>query len=658
MEWGLHFGAALLVGRIAPDTSFAVVQFHWAVLILPAIGGLISGVVVARWCPTSQGHGTGALIQAFHRDFGNLPLRGPTIRAAAAVGVISCGGSAGPEGPIAALGAALGSACGRLFHLPPRELRILLLAGCAAGIGAIFRCPLGGALFAAGIIYSESDYESEAIVPSIIASVVGYSIYMALWGHGEPLLAKAHDLGFGSPWELIPYAVLGVVCGLATILFSTCLHQTEKLTRRAHWMPKWLTPALGGLATGATACLLPQVMDGRYEFIQQAVDGGFWPQGNANWWWLAGLFAMILVAKCLATGFTLGSGGSGGVLGPSLFIGGIAGAMTGAFLEAAFPGMIPEPLRRALIPVGMAGLLSASMRSPLPAVIMVVEMTQSYGLVVPLMLVSATAYMIGRRWGLNREQVPTSSQSPVHSADAIVYQLEMTRVADFLESDRRLAVSAKAPLKEIVERITPGEQPTFAVLAGQSLIGVVSLPEVGRIINEPELASVVIAYDIMREPDAILLPDDTLYHALELFRRSRCNVLPVVSRDEPRGWLGMLTRSRVYALLKEQIAASKEHILQEHSGLLAIEEEAMLEHLLMAVLPVEGARVERLMVPIEMEGQSIRQSRFQTRYGRQLIAIEEPDGFIQCPPDLDLPLKSHHRLLAIVGVTSQTKIAA
>jgi CIC family chloride channel protein len=657
MEWGLHFGSEALIGRVVGNASFAVFQFHWAVLVLPAIGGLVSGVVVTRFCRAGEGYGTGALITAFHRDFGDLPLRGPAIRAATAAGVIACGGSAGPEGPIAALGAALGSSCGRLFRLPPRQTRNLLLAGCAAGIGAIFRCPLGGALFAAGIIYSESDFEAEALVPSIIASVVGYSIYMALWGHGQPLLSNARDLAFGSPLELIPFAVLGVACGLATILLSTCLHGVERFVRRASWLPRWLAPALGGLATGATACLLPQVIDGRFAFIQQAMDGGGSP-GGVTWWWLAGLFAMILVAKCLATSFTLGSGASGGLLGPSLFIGGIAGAMVGACFEAMFPGLFPEPLRRALIPVGMAGVLAAGMRTPLAAVVMVVEMTDSYGLVVPLMLVSATAYLVGHRWGLNREQVPTSSHSPVHGADAMIYQLKSSRVADLFQTDWKLTLAPESNLKEIVEQIEPGEQPTFAVVEDRSLVGVVSLADVGRIVATPDLGSTVIAYDIMRETPAKLFPDQSLYQALELFGRQQCDVLPVVLREQPNSWLGMLTRNQVYLFLKAQIAASKQHILQEHAGLKAIEEEAGLEQLLMAVLPAEGARVERLTIPIEMEGQSIRQSRFQSRYGSQVIAIVESDGRIQSPPDLDRPLSSQHRFLTIVGINQPTKLAA
>jgi CIC family chloride channel protein len=657
MEWGLHVGTEALIGKAIPADPLATLQFHWAILIFPAVGGLLSGLFVPLLCRATRQQGTDTVIRAFHRDNGDLPLRSPLVKAIAAVGVIICGGSAGPEGPIAALGASLGSACGRMFGVSPRQMRILLLAGCGAGIGAIFRCPLGGALFAAGVIYSEPDYESEAIIPAVIASVVGYSVFMALWGHGLPLLAHARDLTFSSPLELIPYAILGLACGLVTRLFASCLHGVEHLTHRAGRLPFWVKPGIGGLATGAIACLLPQVMDFRYDFIQQAMDGQLSGAGRMHWWWFAGLFAMILVAKCVATSCTVGSGAAGGVLGPSLFIGGITGAMVGALLEAQFPGTFPEPLRKALIPVGMGGVLAAGMRTPLAAAVMVIEMTESYGLIVPLMVVCTTAYVVGNRWGLNEEQVPTSSQSPVHSADTIVHLLEALRVKDFLDRAWKLVVPPNAGLREMIKRTGPDEQPTFAVVRGGSLLGIIMLPDLGRIIADEELARVVIAHDIMREQTAVLSPDDNLYRALELFRLHHCNVLPVVVGKSQR-WLGMLTRERVYAVLKERNAVAKQHILREHAGLFAGDEDSQLDEFLAAVTPLKSSTLRRLAVPSEIVGQTIRQAQVQNGFGHQVVAIEAANGSLQSPPDLDRPLVSSDHLLVIAELAASAPTQA
>ncbi len=650
MEWGLHEGMHRIVGPVAPIASAQIFRPSWRVLLSPAVGGAISAVAILLLCPKFVGHGTTVLTRAFHRHQGELELRGSSVKAAAAVVVISTGGSAGPEGPIAALGAAIGSTCGRLFRVSPRQRRILLLAGCAAGIGAIFRCPLGGALFAVGIPYSEPDYESDAIAPSLIASVTGYSTFMALWGHGVPLLPNTQSLTFASPWELLAFAVLGPLCGLVAIFFGSCFHLVERFVRWAHRLPGWLPPVLGGLGTGALACLLPQVMDARYQFIQGIMDVRFFGDGVTNWWWWVGLFGAVTLAKCVATSLTVGSGAAGGVLGPSLFIGGATGAFLGALLEALWPGTFPEPLRQSLIPVGMGGILAASMRAPLAAIIMVAEMTASYGLIVPLMLVCVSAYVVGRRWGLNPEQVPTAAQSPVHSADALVYFLESSRVDAYLESDWNQVVPPTAGLGEILRQIKPGEQATFAVIdADENLLGIISLPDLDRVISDAMLSRVVIAHDIMNPPQAALYPDDDLYYALEMFRRQNHNVLPVVSRESPHQWLGMLTRHRVFDAVMHQVEVSREFIMREYAGLLAIDQEARLENLLTALAPAPTAHVKRLMVPLELIGQSIRQSQFRTRYGGQIVAIEEPDGTVQCPPDLDRPLETHHRLLAIVA---------
>ena len=653
MEWGLDYGSESLVGRFAVLTGSETFRFRWELLLLPAAGGLVSGLIALCFCGGATGHGTDVLTRAFHREQGRMTLKIPAIKAAACVGVISSGGSAGPEGPMAALGAAIGSTCSRVFHLSPRERRIMLIAGCAAGIGAIFRCPLGGALFAVSVLYSEPEYESEAIVPSVIASVFGYSTFVLLWGRGwgagEHLLRDADKLVFSSPIELLPYALLGLLCGGISIFFSLSFEFVGDRVVSARRLPRWLAPVIGGLLTGGLACLTPQIISGRYEFIQSAMDGGLFPiAGPTIWWAWAGLFGSITLLKCLATSCTVGSGAAGGVLGPSLFIGGTSGAFLGAILEALFPDVFPEPLRAALIPVGMGGVLAANMRIPIAAIVIVTEMTGSYGLIVPSMLVCMTAYVIGRRWGLNHEQVPTSAESPVHAADAVVHLLESWRVADLFESNWKLVVKRSTTLTEIVEMIEPGTRPVFAVVEDRQLVGVISLPDLDRIVSDSQLARVIIAHDIMTEQVTSVYPDEDVYHALELFRQNKFYVLPVISRAVPHQWLGMLSRSSVYAALKQQIDTTRSFVLKEHRGLAEIQHEARLDDLLTAVTPGSAENLQRLMVPLTAVGHSLRDSNIEQRFHVRVIGIEQPDGLIQCPPDRSAPLSSDLRLLAIV----------
>ncbi len=656
LEFGLHFGTAHLVGRFTDLGEAHVGTFRLELLLLPTIGGLLSGLLIYWLCPSVTGHGTDLLIRAFHRQGGALQLKGPAVKAIAAVGVISCGGSAGPEGPIAALGAAIGSSLGRMFTLTPRERRIMLIAGCGAGVGAIFQCPLGGALFAAGILYRDPDFETDAIVPAFVASVISFSIYSLFPGYALHLLQDADSLVFGSPLELIPYLFLAPICAGLCVVFSKSLRGVETIAFEMLRLPRWFAPALGGLATGGLACFLPQIMDGQYLFIRNVMGSTFIDSLTASSWWsLALLFAAVAFAKCIATGFTIGSGGSGGVLGPTVFIGGVAGAMVGAIVMAATPNLFTsdvENLRRALIPVGMAGVLSASMRAPLASLVMITEMTGSHGLIVPLMLVCVLSYVMGKRWGLSDEQVLTAADSPVHAGDAIVHLLEGWRVEDLMRTDWRERVERNTSLREMVELVHPGTRPVFTVMDNDYIVGLISLPDIQRIMNEPGAAEAIIAADIMTQDLTTVSPDDNVYQALAVMSRDNHIVMPVVAGREESRFLGMLTRADVYSAVRQRFDAMRESILAEHEGLGVIDHEEKLDQLVMGVTAHKHDQVQRLLVPLQAVGRSLRESDFRREFGIQVIAIEQPDGTIECPPNVDHPLQTSQRLVAIVTDTN------
>ena len=651
VQVGLHHGVEFVSSRFFPDLGGSeVLHFRWGVLLLPAIGGLASGVVVQLLFRLPTGHGTDLLTRAIHREMGDMPLTGPAVKAAAAVGVISCGGSTGPEGPIAALGAALGSMMGKWFGVTARERRILLIAGCAAGVGAIFRCPLGGALFAASVLYREPEFESEAIVPGFVASVIGYTTFMFFAEEfGEPLLGWATDLRFQSPVELIPYAILGPLCGLTAIFFSVCVRTVERRLVPRSKLPIWLAPAFGGLLTGAIACLSPQVMDGRYAFVKNAMEGKWLAEAaTASLWWLPMLFALVVLAKCVATGLTVGSGASGGVLGPSVFIGGVVGAFLGAVVEVVAPGLMPETLRGALVPVGMAGVLAATMRTPLAAIVMEAEMTGGYGLIVPLMLVCVSAYVVGRRWGLNHEQVRTAADSPAHAADGLIHVLESWRIDQLMERDWAEVIHPDATLKEIMQKMKPGTRPVFAVVDGGHLVGLVSVTDVREVMHDPELAEAVIAADIMTERLVTLAPDRDVYQALHEFGRTRHDVLPVVTTDASKQWVGMLSRRNVFEALQRRVLETQQQLLREHTSLRAIDHEGQIQQLLMAVTPVQTDRIQRFMVPLDALDKTIREADMRRNFDIQVLGIERADGTVQFPPDLDMTLQSSHRLIGVL----------
>lgn len=649
LESALYFGSELLIGRFTHLGGAGIFQWRWELVALPVAGGLLSGVIVQLIARRPAGHGTDQMVHAFHHQDGRFPLTGPSLKAAAAVGVISMGGSAGPEGPIAALGAAIGSRAARLLHLTARDRRTLLIAGCAAAVGALFQCPLGGALFATGILYREPEFEGSALIASFIASVFGYSTYVALLGVGARVLSGTTDLSFQSPAELPVYAVLGVVCGLTAAAFSRSVRFVEDEFTPRIPLPVWMKPAIGGLVTGVIACALPQVMDGRYLFIQGVFDASLFAAVDRSWIAWSLLFMAITAAKCVASAFTVGTGAAGGVLGPSVFIGGTVGAAVGAALEAIAPGTVPEAMRQALIAVGMAGILAAAMRTPLAATVMVMEMTGSFGLIVPLMLVSMTAYMIGGRHGMITTQVDSPADSPAHAGDALMHWLERRRVEDVMARDWPLRCTPSTPLPVLLERIRDDIPPHIAVLDGERIVGMISIPELRHVLGDGDSTPLIIAADVMTQLSLVLDRNDTLYEAIHQFQQGQVDAIPVVGagRGEAERFLGMLTRAAVARVVDQYTRQTRERLLHEHQGFAALQEQDQLSQII-AGLPAERAgHVVRIAVDRDLVGETLASSDFRRRHHAEVLAIRTAGGAFLCPPDPHHVLNEKDSLLVI-----------
>lgn len=630
LESGVQFGIQGVIGRFADSSGDDVLKFRWQILLLPAAGGLLSGILVGLLCRPTRAHGTAVLIDAFHHHGAEISLRDSMLKALAAAAVISFGGSVGKEAPIAVLGAAIGTTAAGVLGMTPRERRLFLIAGCAAGVGAVFQCPLGGALFATTVLYREPEIEGDALLPSIIASVTSYSTFMAFGGYGGRLLEGTRRLAFASPLELIPYTGLAFLCAAIGILFYHCLKFSSALFKKAR-LPRWLGPGAAGLLGGLLACALPQVMDSRYLFIQRALDG---PGNVDRAAWIAGasLFAVVLLAKCAATSLMMGSNSAGGLFGPVVFMGGAVGALMGAVLEGFYPGTFPESLRKCLIPVGMAGVLSASLRTPLAAIVMVTEMTGSYGLIVPLMLVSILSYLLGRRWGVYAEQVGSPHDSPAHAGESTISLLETLRVKDLMDGAWPYIVGPDRKLPELVTLMTGGARPTFAVIDGRRFLGTIPASKIAEAADGGGPSRILTAKHLITPDLKLVYLEDDLYSTLDLFRRTSLDVLPVV--DESTGdYAGMLSREAILRALRKRLADQRFHLLQEHEGLTALAQESLIENLLSEISSHTRGKVYRMDVPEEIAGKSLKESGFRARYESHVIAIQRATGELITAPD-------------------------
>lgn len=375
---------------------------RWALPLVVALGGLASGILVARFAPEAAGHGTDAAIGAFHWKSGRIRWQVVPVKLVASAITIGSGGAAGREGPTAQVGAGFGSFLADRLGLQPAERRRALAAGMGAGIGAIFRAPLGGAMMAAEVLYRH-DFEADVILLGLISSIVAYAVFGAYTDY-TPIFGGAGGFSFSHPSELPYYALLGLAAGLVGILYARAFYGTEELFQRVP-LPRWARPALGGLLVGAIGIAAPEAIHVGYGWVQQA----FTPEGVlafSPWLLLALPFLRILT-----TSLTVGSGGSGGIFGPGMVIGGLLGAAYWR-LGRDLPGFPEDP--GPVVIIGMTAMFGSIAHAPLAMLLMVAEMTGNLSLLAPAMAAVAVASLVVGDETIYREQLPTRADSPAH----------------------------------------------------------------------------------------------------------------------------------------------------------------------------------------------------------------------------------------------------
>jgi chloride channel protein, CIC family len=377
----------------------------WFIPIATTIGGLISGALVYGLAPETEGHGTDTVVKAFHWTSGKLRARVAPVKMIASAITIGSGGSAGREGPTALIAAGFGSIYASLLKRSDRERRLLVLMGMAGGLSAIFRSPIGTAIFAVEVLYGGMDFESEALIYCMLAAIVAYAVngWFVGW---QPLFRVPHDL---SPAQLVDYAwyvALGVASGIVASIFPEIFYRLRDAFAALR-IPHWIKPGIGGLAVGLMALRLPQVLGGGYGWIQEAIDGRL----------ALRLLLVLIVAKMVALSFSISSGGSGGVFAPSLFVGAMLGGAFAAIFHHSAAGMVI---------VGMAAVFAGAARVPIATLLMVAEMTGGYQLLVPAGLAVMLSFVIQMKLSsyfkygsLYEAQVAGRTDSPTHRAENV-----------------------------------------------------------------------------------------------------------------------------------------------------------------------------------------------------------------------------------------------
>jgi chloride channel protein, CIC family len=526
-------------GMKAADVAVLGATRSWLFLIIPALGGLASGLLVFFIAPEAQGHGTDAMIEAFHRRGGYIRKRVPFVKILASAITIGSGGSAGKEGPIAQIGAGFGSFFATILKLKPRDRRILMLAGAAGGIGAIFHAPLGAALFAPEVLYRETEFESEAILPCIVSSIVASSIFDQYFGRTALFFPGPLDF---APVELLPYAIFGVVCALVGYLYVKLFYDVgrDRVFRRVK-LPQALKPALGGLMLGITAFTLPQIMDGGYGWVQAALEGKiFW-----------GTMLLLALMKIIATSCTISSGGSGGVFGPSVFMGAMLGGAFGFLGHQLAPGWVIHP--NAFVLVGIGGFFAGVAKVPVSSIVMACEMCASYTLLVPLMLVSTISYLLLGKVSLYEKQVVSRLASPAHMTEFSRGLLEQMMVSDVAKPRSVTTIPENMPFDQLIQVVTHSSQAYFPVVDQTGrMTGILSINDIREVMFEESLIRLVVAKDVATPNVVRVLGNDSLQDALDKMVLLNVDSLPVVEAEAPEKIVSLISKRGIIGYYHSQ----------------------------------------------------------------------------------------------------------
>ena len=418
-----------------------VIERPWMLPFIGGLGGLVVGLLFYKIQSRGEGHGTDAVIDAFHNKQGNIRARVPILTAIASPITLGSGGSGGLEGPMSQIGAGLSSLLSKLFRFDSDDRRIAVAAGLAAGIGSIFKVPLGAALFSTEVFYRQ-DFEVKALVPSVIASVVGYTVVGFVLGWA-PIFSLPQDAAkYSRPESLLMYGIIGIVSAAASMAYVRIFFFVSRAFANLKKIPAYTKPAIGGAAVGAIAMVAPQVLGNSYGWLQLAMLGS---SLLLPIWIMLG----VVVLKIIATSLTIGSGGSAGVFAPTMAIGGLLGAFMGGLFHM-FGLFLWIDVSAAAI-VGMVAFFSATAKTPISTIVMGSELTSGYGLLAPMMIATVVAYAASSlNSSIFQSQVTTRRESPVHRGEYDISVLREMRSGD-AASPQFLIMSQTAPIAKVLD---------------------------------------------------------------------------------------------------------------------------------------------------------------------------------------------------------------
>lgn len=592
LSWGVD---------LAPQAILENVSWYW-ILIIPAIGLVLTAVIVKYFAPEARGAGVPEVMETASIKGGVIRPRVAVFKTLASALTLGMGGSAGREGPMVQIGSAIGSLFGQIVQVSSQRMKTFVGCGAASGIAATFNAPIAGALFAVEIIIGDFGvaHFSPIVVSSVVATVISHNYLGASHAFDLP----AYHLI--SPWELIPYGVLGLVTGAVALAFITVLYRTDDLFQK-YDMPFYVKAAVGGMLLGGLGLVFPHVLGNGYPAINLIL------LDEITW----GIALILILWKLVATSITIGAGGSGGIFAPSLFLGAMTGGVIGTIVHTIMPTISASPGAYAL--VGMAGVVGATTHAPLTAILMIFEMTNNYQIILPVMLTTilATVFsMVVRNESIYTLKLLRRGVDIFRGQDINVLRSLEVRSAMRSTVEK---VDKVTTLRQLMSLMSGSSHSVFFIVdEDDRLSGYVTLNDLRRLIQDTEvLSELIIAGDIAHECHSVLTDDDTLDRAMDLFAQEGIDELPVVRNRDDRILTGTVWRQDV-------IEAYNREIFRRDMASGMASKLVSRQTTPQPVEVVTGFSILEREVPKFLIGQTIRGVRLRERYHVEVLLIKKP----------------------------------
>jgi len=609
------------------DTVALLAELHWwHKLLLPVAGGLIVGPLVYFLAREARGHGVPEVLGAMVFRKGVIRPIVAAVKTVASAVTIAFGGSVGREGPIVQIGAGMGSTLGQWLRFSPQRLRTLIGCGAAAGIAATFNAPIAGAFFALEILMR--DFAVVTFAPIIVASVVATAVSRNFLGDTPAFPVPGFTLdGYA---ELPFFLVLGLLVGLVAVVYVRTLYGAEDWFEKLP-IPTWLKPALGGLLLGVVVIWFPQAYGVGYASMVEALDG------NLGWQ----LMAVLVLVKLVAVNLTLGSGFSGGIFAPALFMGGMLGGAFGVLVDTMVPGS--HSAIGAFSMVGMGAMVGAATGGPLTAILILFEMTGEYRVILPLMLASIGAALVYR--SIMGDSIFTLKFT--RAGQRLEFGRESAILRDYHVQDvmdvNPTSVPVDAPFDRILQMfLTHRDEEYYVVGEDGHLVGQISIHDVKDLLHEEGLGHVILADDIRNEVADLVYRQDTLEDCLLKLGCHDSRGLPVLYSPEKPVLVGIITRQAIFEIYNREI------LQRQDTGIQLITGEARMHDCV--ELP-ESYKVQVFVPPAEWVGRSLRDLELRPRFSISVLAVKRRNtfgGWRNEMPQPDRALTDSDRLV-IVG---------